>query len=86
MDRPSDTPLLTGFAALYRRIAAALIVFLSLRIGMWLYGVPLSEAYQALLVGEQIGLEPLILVAPRHALAADIESGILQLRYSVPGL
>ena len=63
MDRPSETPLLMGFAALCRRIAAALVAFLSLRIGMSLYGVPLSEKYQALLI--IVGLLALILMNGR---------------------
>ena len=45
------------------RIAAALVAFLSLRIGMWLYGVPLSEPYQALLI--IVGLLALILMNSR---------------------
>ena len=52
-----------GFAALCRRIAAALVAFLSLRIGMSLYGVPLSEKYQALLI--IVGLLALILMNGR---------------------
>ena len=63
MDRPSETPLLMGLAALCRRIAAALVAFLTLRIGMWLYGVPLSEKYQALLI--IVGLLSLILMSGR---------------------
>ena len=63
LDRPSETPLLMGLAALCRRIAAALVAFLTLRIGMWLYGVPLSEKYQALLI--IVGLLSLILMSGR---------------------
>ena len=63
MDRRSETPLLMGFAALLRRIAAALVAFLTLRIGMWLYGVPLSERYEALLI--IVGLLALIMMNGR---------------------
>lgn len=50
MDRSSETPLIMGVAAFSSRIAAALVAFIVLRLGMWLYDVPLSEAYQALLI------------------------------------
>ena len=63
LDRRSETPLLMGFAALLRRIAAALVAFLTLRIGMWLYGVPLSERYEALLI--IVGLLALIMMNGR---------------------
>jgi putative colanic acid biosynthesis UDP-glucose lipid carrier transferase len=63
LDHLSDKPLLMGFAALCRRIAAALVAFSSLRIGMWLYGVPLTEKYQALLI--IVGLLSFILMSGR---------------------
>lgn len=43
-----DLPLV--FAALVRRLSAALVVFATLRFGMVVYDVELSDAYQALLI------------------------------------
>lgn len=50
MDRGSGIQLYAGLAALMRRTTAALVAFVSLRIGMLLFGMPLSEPYQALLI------------------------------------
>ena len=52
-----------ALAAISSRIATVLVAFLSLRIGMWLYGVPLSEPYQALLI--IVALLALILMSGR---------------------
>ena len=43
-----DLPL--GLAAILRRIAAALVAFATLRLGMEIFDTPFSDAYQALLI------------------------------------
>ena len=43
-----DLPI--GLAALLQRVSAAVIAFAALRIGMLVFDVPLSDAYQALLI------------------------------------
>ena len=50
MNRNSSTSYHFGVAAFMGRIVAAFAALISLRIGMWFYGLPLTEPYKALMI------------------------------------
>ena len=74
MDHGSRINFHLGLAAFLRRIAAALVACSSLSLGMWLYELPLSERYKALLI--ITALLALILFSSRSRVALETRRSI----------
>lgn len=74
MDRGSSMNFHLGFAALMRRIAAALVACISLLFGLWFYELPLSEPYKALLI--IVALLALILFSGRSQIPLETRRSI----------